>query len=464
MTIPASSLLNNADFVQSCEQFIQTRHSIHAHPELGSEVPNTAQLVAKLLQEWGDETHTQVGGHGVVGVLKHGSSERSIGIRADMDALPIQENTGLPYASTIDGRMHACGHDGHTAILLASAHYLAQHKPFDGTVNLIFQPYEEGLSGAQAMIDDGLFERFPCDAIFALHNMPGKEVGLADVRSGIFSASSDKVTIRLTGKGGHAALPHLSADVTIAIGHIILGLQSIVSRNISPSDQSIVSIGQIQAGTTPNVIPNDAMMTLSVRNFSQQNQDLIERRIREIVAGQCRAFGIQGEVEYLRQGGVDFAITSQIPVIDSALDWQAICRIPNVVVTRKSHPLCNTRSLRALHQSEWVTLDAPDDPNTYHYQLFAVNGLPIPSRIRECTSMTLARSLIQTADLAALFSTESLELDYIKNEFAVVPLLDNIPDSVISVVRPKRDIMTQSAMDLFERILQDMRDIYPEFQ
>ncbi|WMN56076.1 M20 family metallopeptidase [Vibrio fluvialis] len=301
MTIPASSLLNNADFVQSCEQFIQTRHSIHAHPELGSEVPNTAQLVAKLLQEWGYETHTQVGGHGVVGVIKHGSSERSIGIRADMDALPIQENTGLPYASTIDGRMHACGHDGHTAILLAAAHYLAQHKPFDGTVNLIFQPDEEGLSGAQAMIDDGLFERFPCDAIFALHNMPGKEVGLADVRSGIFSASSDKVTIRLTGKGGHAALPHLSADVTIAIGHIILGLQSIVSRNISPSDQSIVSIGQIQAGTTPNVIPNDAMMTLSVRNFSQQNQDLIERRIRDIVAGQCRAFGIQGEVEYLRQ-------------------------------------------------------------------------------------------------------------------------------------------------------------------
>ncbi len=298
MTTPASSLLNNADFVQSCEQFIQTRHSIHAHPELGSEVPNTAQLVAKLLQEWGYETHTQVGGHGVVGVLKHGSAEHSIGIRADMDALPIQENTGLPYASTIDGRMHACGHDGHTAILLAAAHYLAQHKPFDGTVNLIFQPDEEGLSGAQAMIDDGLFERFPCDAIFALHNMPGKEVGQADVRSGIFSASSDKVTIRLTGKGGHAALPHLSADVTIAIGHIILGLQSIVSRNISPSDQSIVSIGQIQAGTTPNVIPNDAMMTLSVRNFSQQNQDLIEQRIRDIVAGQCRAFGIQGEVEY----------------------------------------------------------------------------------------------------------------------------------------------------------------------
>lgn len=301
MTVPEFSLLNDADFVASCEQFIQTRHAIHAHPELGAEVPATAELVAGLLREWGYETHTGIGGHGVVGVLKNGTSARSIGIRADMDALPIHEQTGLPYASTIDGCMHACGHDGHTAILLAAAHYLARHKAFDGTLNLIFQPDEEGLSGAKAMIEDGLFERFPCDAIFALHNMPGKEVGLADVRSGVFMASSDKVTIRLTGKGGHAALPHLSNDVTIAIGHIILGLQSIVSRNINPAEQSIVSIGQVLAGTTPNVIPNDAMMTLSVRNFSVANQDLIEKRIREIVAGQCQAFGISGEVEYLRQ-------------------------------------------------------------------------------------------------------------------------------------------------------------------
>nr|WP_319553712.1 M20 aminoacylase family protein [uncultured Vibrio sp.] len=301
MTLPELSLLKNVDFVASCEQFIQTRHAIHAHPELGSDVPNTAKLVADLLTEWGYETHTGIGGHGVVGVLKQGISQRSIGIRADMDALPIHEETGLPYASKINGRMHACGHDGHTAILLAAAHYIAKSVSFDGTINLIFQPDEEGLSGAKAMIEDGLFERFPCDAIFALHNMPGKEVGQAAVRSGASLASSDKVTIRLTGKGGHAAMPHLSNDVTIAIGHIILGLQSIVSRNINPADQSIISIGQIEAGKTSNVIPNDALMRLSVRNFSEANQDLIEQRIREVVAGQCQAFGIQGEVEYLRQ-------------------------------------------------------------------------------------------------------------------------------------------------------------------
>ncbi len=301
MTVPELSLLKKADFVASCEQFIQTRHAIHAHPELGADVPDTAKLVADLLNEWGYETHTGIGGHGVVGVLKKGTSQRCIGIRADMDALPIQEETGLPYASKIDGHMHACGHDGHTAILLAAAHYLAKHGTFDGTINLIFQPDEEGLSGAKLMIEDGLFDRFPCDAVFALHNMPGKEVGQADVRSGASMASSDKVTIRLTGKGGHAAMPHLSNDVTIAIGHIILGLQSIVSRNINPGDQSIVSIGQIEAGKTSNVIPNDAMLSLSVRNFSEANQELVERRIREIVAGQCQAFGIQGEVEYLRQ-------------------------------------------------------------------------------------------------------------------------------------------------------------------
>ncbi|MCG9701535.1 M20 family metallopeptidase [Vibrio natriegens] len=301
MTLPELSLLKNADFVASCEPFIQTRHAIHTHPELGAEVPNTAKLVAELLTEWGYETHTGIGGYGVVGVLKQGTSQRCIGIRADMDALPIQEETGLPYASKIDGHMHACGHDGHTAILLAAAHYIAKHVSFDGTINLIFQPDEEGLSGAKAMIDDGLFDRFPCDAVFALHNMPGNEVGQATVRSGASLASSDKVTIRLTGKGGHAAMPHLSNDVTIAIGHIILGLQSIVSRNINPADQSIISIGQIEAGKTANVIPNDALMKLSVRNFSEANQDLIEQRIREVVAGQCQAFGIQGEVEYLRQ-------------------------------------------------------------------------------------------------------------------------------------------------------------------
>lgn len=295
------NLLDSPEFLRSCERFIQIRHDIHAHPELGGDVPRTSELVARFLKEWGYEVHSNVGGLGVVGVLKNGQSNKSIGIRADMDALPIMEDTALPYASKIDGHMHACGHDGHTTILLAAAQYLAEFKPFNGTINLIFQPDEEGLSGAQAMMNDGLFDRFPCDAVYALHNMPGVEVGHAYIRRGVFTASSDKVLIKLTGKGGHAAFPHLSKDVTLALGNIIMSLQSIVSRNISPNEASIVSIGQINAGTAPNIIPDSANMSLSVRNFSVENQNLVESRIREIIAGQCAAYQVSAEIDYLHQ-------------------------------------------------------------------------------------------------------------------------------------------------------------------
>jgi amidohydrolase len=298
MTDP--KLLENPDFLHSCNEFIRIRQDIHAHPELGAEVPRTAALVAGLLAEWGYETHTGIGGQGVVGVLRHGTGSRSIGLRADMDALPIRERTGLPHASTIDGRMHACGHDGHTAILLAAAHYLAHNRHFNGTLNLIFQPDEEGLSGARAMIDDGLFQRFPCDAVYALHNMPGRDVGHGVARAGVFMASSDRVTIRLQGKGGHAALPQLSADPTMALAGIILALQTIVSRNISPTDSAAVSIGKIEAGTTSNVIPDEASLVLSVRALTPESRDLIERRIREIVQGQCAAYGVDASIDYVQ--------------------------------------------------------------------------------------------------------------------------------------------------------------------
>lgn len=258
---------------------------------------------------------------------------------------------------------------------------------------------------------------------------------------------------------GVALFERTSGGLTLTpYGERLLGYARMMNETARRAKQDIdtmrgVSNCSITIGVTP-VASLIKSLTTSLNGFMQRYPEVTLRII------ELRPAPLLNQ---LRQGGVDFAITSQIPVIDSSLEWQAICRIPNVVVTRKSHPLCNTRSLRTLHQSEWLTLDAPDDPNTYHHQLFAVNGLPIPSRIRECTSMTLARSLIQTADFAALFSVESLELDYIKNEFTVVPLLDNIPDSVISMVRPKREIMTQSAMTLFDTILQDMRDIYPDF-
>lgn len=241
-------------------------------------------------------------------------------------------------------------------------------------------------------------------------------------------------------------------------GERLMGYARLMNETARRAKQEIdtmrgVPNGSVTIGVTP-VASLLKSLASSLNTFMQRYPE-VSLRIVELRPAPL--------LTHLRQGEVDFAITSQIPVIDSALEWQAVCRIPNVVVTRKSHPLCNTRSLRTLHQSDWLTLDSPDDPSTYFYQLFSVNGLTLPSRIRECTSMTLARSLIQNADFAALFSTESLDLDYIKNEFAVVPLLDNIPDSVISVVRPKRDIMTQSATALFDGILQDMRDIYPDF-
>lgn len=297
---PAGSLLNNENFIQSCKAFTQIRQDIHRYPELGADVPRTARLVAECLQEWGYETHTGVGGLGVVGVLRRGDGKKSIGIRADMDALPVREETGLSYASEIVGRMHACGHDGHTAILLAAAHYLARYGNYNGTLNLIFQPDEEGLGGAKAMLEDGLFERFPCDVIFALHNMPGKEAGNAVVKTGPMLASSDVATIRLTGKGGHAALPHLARDVTVALAGIIMALQSIVSRNLSPLDTAVVTIGQISAGHTTNVIPEEAVMTLSVRNVTAESRNFVEQKINDIVAFQCRAYGVEGRVEYQR--------------------------------------------------------------------------------------------------------------------------------------------------------------------
>jgi hippurate hydrolase len=294
-----NQLIEDPNFLRSCDEFIRIRRDIHANPELGAEVPRTATLVAELLQHWGYETHAGIGGQGVVGVLRNGAGNRRIGLRADMDALPIQERTGLPHASTIDGRMHACGHDGHTAILLAAAHYLAHNRHFDGTLNLIFQPDEEGLSGAKAMIEDGLFERFPCDAVYALHNMPGKEVGHGVARAGVFMASSDRVTIRLQGRGGHAAMPHLTADPTVALAGIILALQTIVSRNIAPTDSAAVSLGKVEAGTTSNVIPDEALLVLSVRALTPQSRDLIEKRIRDIVQGQCAAYGVDARIEYI---------------------------------------------------------------------------------------------------------------------------------------------------------------------
>ncbi|RRV73193.1 M20 aminoacylase family protein [Pseudomonas sp. p99-361] len=280
------------------DAFVMLRRQIHAAPEIGGDTPGTAALVADTLQALGYTVHRQVGGHGVVGVLKVGDSPRSIGLRADMDALPMTEKNAFVHASKVPGRMHACGHDGHTAILLAAAAQLAATRQFNGTLNLIFQPDEEGLAGARAMIDDGLFERFPCDSVYALHNMPGLPVGTGVVQAGPTMASSQRVSIRITGKGGHGAMPELSVDPIMALHSLIGAIQTIKSRNLSVDDHAVISIGMIQAGTVYNIIPDEACMLLSVRTDTAETQQKINSRIEALARGHAQAFGVKIDVQF----------------------------------------------------------------------------------------------------------------------------------------------------------------------
>ncbi len=279
-------------------EMVALRHQIHAHPELAFEEFATSDLVAAQLQSWGYSVHRGLGGTGVVGTLRLGSGTRTLGLRADMDALPIQETTGLPYASQQPGKMHACGHDGHTAILLAAARHLAQERAFDGTLHLIFQPAEEGLGGGRKMIEDGLFDKFPCDAIFALHNMPGFPMGQFGFKGGSFMASSDTVIITVRGRGGHGSAPHLAADPVVAAAHIILALQTVVSRNVDPRDMAVVSVGAIHAGDAPNVIPGSVELRLSVRAYRPEVRAMLRERITELAQAQAATMGAVAEVEY----------------------------------------------------------------------------------------------------------------------------------------------------------------------
>jgi hippurate hydrolase len=291
-----------SDFEPLKEQLVATRRHLHANPELSFEEVETARFVAEKLETWGYEVFRNVGGHGVVARLKVGSSPRSIAIRADMDALPIQEETGLPYASRAAGKMHACGHDGHTTMLLGAAQYLARTRRFDGTVNLIFQPAEEAgaASGAEAMIADGLFERFPCDAIFGLHNHPGAPQGTWLLRSGPLMAAADTVKITIKGKGGHASRPHLTVDPVVIACNLVVSLQSIVSRSIDPTQTAVVTVGSIHAGEASNVIPDIATLLLSVRSFEPAIRDILEARIRKLAATVAEGYGARAEVDYLR--------------------------------------------------------------------------------------------------------------------------------------------------------------------
>jgi amidohydrolase len=276
------------------------RREIHAHPELCFEEHDTAELVARKLTEWGIPIVRGLGVTGVVGILKNGSSKRAIGLRADMDALPMQELNTFSHASKNDGKMHACGHDGHTAMLLGAAHYLSQHKNFDGTVYLIFQPAEEGGGGAKRMMDEGLFEQYPMEAVFGMHNWPGIPVGQFGVTPGPMMASSNEFEVIISGKGAHAAQPHKGIDPIMVAVQIAQSWQTIITRNKSPIDAGVLSITQIHSGSATNVIPDHATLIGTVRTFDLKVLDLIESRMRTIAEHTAQAFDATVDFRFKR--------------------------------------------------------------------------------------------------------------------------------------------------------------------
>jgi hippurate hydrolase len=290
------------DLEESRALLEQIRHQIHQNPELSFMEAATSALVAMRLEEWGFEVTRGVGGHGVVGRLKAGDGTRSVSLRADMDALPIMETTGAAHTSRNPGVMHACGHDGHTTMLLGAARYLGKTRNFAGTVNLVFQPAEEAgmAGGAERMIADGLFERFPCDAIFGMHNSPGYPVGTFMFNSGPSMSASDTINITIRGRGGHASRPHLTVDPVLIAGSLVMALQSVVSRNVDPRQAAVVTIGTLHAGTVRNVIPESAAMSLSVRSFSAEVRDRLQQRITDLVNAHVQGYGGSVEIEYLR--------------------------------------------------------------------------------------------------------------------------------------------------------------------
>jgi amidohydrolase len=276
------------------------RRDIHAHPELCFQEKRTSDVIAAALTEWGIPVHRGLGTTGVVGIVRNGSSSRAVGLRADIDALPMTEHNRFAHASTIAGRMHACGHDGHTAMLLAAAKHLSRHRDFDGTVYLVFQPAEEGGGGAREMIKDGLFERFPMEAIFGAHNWPGMKVGQFAVKPGPCFASSNEFRITIRGKGAHGAMPHLGLDPVPVACQMVQAFQTIVTRNKRPIDAAVISVTMIHAGEATNVVPDSCVLEGTVRTFTLEVLDLIERRMREVIDGTAAAFGVQCEFEFHR--------------------------------------------------------------------------------------------------------------------------------------------------------------------
>jgi hippurate hydrolase len=305
---PVMPIVNRLAALHS--EITEWRRDIHAHPELQYDVHRTAATVAEKLKAFGcDEVVTGIGRTGVVGVIRGhkapGGAIKTLGLRADMDALPITEENDVPYRSTVPGKMHACGHDGHTAMLLGAAKYLAETRNFGGTAVVIFQPAEEGGAGARAMVKDGLMDRFGIEEVYGMHNFPGMPVGQFAIRPGPMMAAADRITIEIEGVGGHAARPHMTIDPIVVGAQIVNLVQSIVSRNVDPLDSAVVSIATFQAGNTDNVIPQTARLGGTARSFRPETRDLLERRLREIVEGTAQMHGAKAKLRYTR----DYPVT-----------------------------------------------------------------------------------------------------------------------------------------------------------
>jgi hippurate hydrolase len=299
------------------------RRDIHAHPELCFQEIRTSELIAKSLTDWGIPVHRGLGKTGVVGIVSQGSSARAVGLRADIDALPMTEHNTFAHASRHPGRMHACGHDGHTAMLLAAARHLAQHRHFDGTVYLVFQPAEEGGGGAREMIADGLFERFPMEAIFGAHNWPGMKVGAFGVNPGAMMASSNEFRIVVRGKGSHAAMPHLGIDPVPVACQMVMAFQTIITRNRRPIDPGVISVTMVNAGEATNVVPDACEIQGTVRTFSIEVLDLIEQRMRQVAEHTCAAFGAGCEFSFRR---------NYPPTVNHAAETAFVQRVLGAVV------------------------------------------------------------------------------------------------------------------------------------
>ena len=293
--------MNIVDTFADYSRFIGIRRDIHAHPELGFDEHRTSGIVASLLTEWGLEVHRGVAGTGVVGVLKVGTSDRSIGLRADMDCLPLQELNQFAHKSTQDGQMHACGHDGHTTMLLAAAWHLSQTRDFDGTINFVFQPAEEmGRAGAKKMIEEGLFDRFPCDAIFGLHNFSIGNVGGFALNDGAFMASSNTFNVTMKGRGTHASMPHTGVDPVAPVLALATALQGLVSKVIPSTERALLAVTQLQGSVAPNIIPDKASLGGTVRTFSLSALDRIEERLRTLATHIAQSFECEAEIFFRR--------------------------------------------------------------------------------------------------------------------------------------------------------------------